>query len=154
IETEAEPEFDDDFAEQEFAGDTQMITMPGQGHTGWSVAVSLIAPFAAITLSDYTVFEDGSVSEPAIERLTVDDDGNQIHPEDHFRAFHGQRLFQELDKLRSRIAGILEKHGVTVLPETEWRKEVPWLRGDGEALVGDAVNQPIRVLDAFFFEGV
>jgi len=36
----------------------------------------------------------------------------------------------------------------------EWRKEVPWLRGGGDALVGDAVNQPVPVLDAFFFEGV
>jgi hypothetical protein len=154
IETEAEPEFDDDFKNQESFGDTQMITMPGRGHTGWSVAVSLIAPFAAIALSDYTVFEDGSVSEPAIERFAADDDGSPINPEDHFREVCGRGLFQKLEKLRTCIVGILEKHGVTVLPETQWRKEVPWLRGDGDALVGDAVNQPVRVLDAFFFEGV
>ena len=41
-----------------------------------------------------------------------------------------------------------------VLPEMEWRQVVPWLRSDGSAFVGDAVNQPIRVLDVFFFEGV
>jgi hypothetical protein len=71
-----------------------------------------------------------------------------------FREVCGPGLFQKLEKLRTRIVGILEKHGVTVLPETEWRKEVPWLRGDGDALVGDAVYQPVRVLDALFFEGV
>ena len=149
-----ELEFDDALAEKELLGDTQMITMPGRGRTGWSVAVSLIAPFAAIALSDYTVFEDGSVSEPAIERFAVDDDGSPINPEDHFRKVCGRGLFQKLEKLRTRIVGILEKHGVTVLPETEWRKEVPWLRSDGDALLGDAVNQPVRVLDAFFFAGV
>ncbi|MGD0776493.1 MAG: hypothetical protein ABSC05_27070 [Candidatus Solibacter sp.] len=153
-ETEVEPEFDGDFEGQEFVGDTQMVTVPGEGRTGWSVAVSLIAPFAAIALSDYTVFEDGSVSEPAIERFAVDDDGSPINPEDHFQEVCGRGLFQKLEKLRTCIVGILEKQGVTVLPEAEWRKEVPWLRGDGDALAGDAVNQPVRVLDAFFFEGV
>lgn len=154
IETEAEPEFGDDFENQESVGGTQMITMPGRGRTGWLVAVSLIAPFAAIALSDHTVFEDGSASEPAIERFAVADDGSPINPEDHFREVCGQGLFQKLERLRTCIVGILEKHGVTVLPETQWRKEVPWLRGDGDALVGDAVKQPVRVLDAFFFEGI
>src|ERR1019366_1232727 len=90
-------------------------------HTGWSVAVSLVAPFAAIALS-----------------------GNPVNADDDFREVHGQRLFQRLEKLRSRIGGILEKHGVMVLPEMEWRQVVPWLRSDGSPFVGDAVNQPIR----------
>src|ERR1019366_4901679 len=74
---------------------------------GWSVAVSLVAPFAAIALS-----------------------GNPVNAEDDFREVHGQRLFQRLEKLRTRIVGILEKHGVMVLPEMEWRQVVPWLRSD------------------------
>jgi len=152
-ETEAEPEFDE-YGHQEFDSDAEMITVPGRGHTGWSVAVSLIAPFAAISLSDYAVFEDGSNWQPAIRRYVEDNDGNPVNPEDAFREAHGQQLFQKLDKLRTRIVSILEKHGVTVLPEAELHKAVPWLKGDGEALVGDAVNQPISVFDAFFFEGI
>lgn len=79
---------------------------------------------------------------------------NRIDPEERFRRFHGERLFQKLEKLRIGIAGILEKHGVTVLPEVEWRKSVLSLRGDGEVLIGDVVDRPIRVLDAFFFQSV
>ena len=67
---------------------------------------------------------------------------------------HGEGPFQVLEKLRERIAAILEKQGITVLPEAEWRKQVPWLRGGEDALVGKKVRQPIRVLDAFFFESV
>ena len=59
-----------------------------------------------------------------------------------------------LEKLRSRIAAILKRQGVLVLPETEWRKELPCLRGDEEVFVGDGVQQPVRMLDAFFFEGL
>ena len=70
------------------------------------------------------------------------------------RAWPDGVIEMSFDTEESWFCGILEKHGVTVLPETEWRKEVPWLRSDGDALVGDAVYQPVRVLDALFFEGV
>jgi hypothetical protein len=40
-----------------------------------------------------------------------------------------------------------------VLPEVEWRKPVPWLRADEEVLVG-TMAEPLRVLDALFFEGL
>jgi hypothetical protein len=152
-ENETEPEFDEYESGEEF-GESEMVTVQGRGHTGWSVAVSMIAPFAVITLSDYSIFDDGSTCDPAIERYAEDSEGNWIDPEEHFRKIQGQRLFHRLDKLRIRIAGILEKEGVTVLPETEWRKVVPWLRSDGEALMGDVISQPIRVFDAFFFQGV
>lgn len=152
-ENATEPEFDEYESDEEF-GEPEMVTVQGRGHTGWSVAVSMIAPFAVIALGHYSIFDDGSTSEPDIERYATDSEGNRIDPEAHFRKFQGERPFQKLDKLRTRIAGILEKEGVTVLPETEWRKVVPWLRSDGEALIGDVVSQPISVFDAFFFQGV
>jgi len=153
-ETEADAEFDEYEGDPDFDGDLETVTVQGKGHTGWAVAVSLIAPLAAITLNDYSLFEDGSESAPDIESYAEDDEGNRIDPEEHFRKCHGERLFQRLEALRNRIAGILEKQGVTVLPETEWRKPVPWLRSDGDALVGDSVGQHIRVLDAFFFRSI
>jgi len=55
--------------------------------------------------------------------------------------------------LRARITGILERHGIAVLPNEEWRKPVSWLRGGDEAFVGIG-GEPIRVLDAFFFKGL
>jgi hypothetical protein len=51
------------------------------------------------------------------------------------------------------IVGILERHGVTVLQEDEWRKPVPWLRGGEEVSAGSS-GDPIHVLDAFFLEGL
>lgn len=143
--------------DEESSGELETIVVGGRGHIGWSVAVSLIAPFAVIALSDYTVFEDGTASDPLIERYVEDRDGTPMNPEEDFRRLHGEVLFQAIQKLRARIGNILERHGVTVLTEGEWRKPVPWLRGGGAfiggAFIGDAINQPVRVLDAFFFEG-
>ena len=53
----------------------------GTGATGWCVAVSLLAPFAVITLSDGEVFEDGSTSEPSIESHGFTEAGQRIDPE-------------------------------------------------------------------------
>ena len=153
-EVEADPEYDEETGEEILDGERETITVRGREHAGWSVAVSLVAPIAVITFSDYTVFDDRPADLPSVERYAEDAEGNRFDHAEHFRKMHGERAFQVLEKLRERIAAILEKHGVTVLPEAEWRKPVPWLRGGGDALVGEVVNQPVRVLDAFFFESI
>jgi hypothetical protein len=125
----------------------------GHGRTGWSVAVSLVAPFAVITLSDMETFEDGSTSEPSIECWGFTETGQRIDPEVEFRKFKGEQLFAELLQLRGRISGILDRYSIGVLPEEEWRKAVPWLRADEELCAGRAC-EAVRVLDALFFEGL
>lgn len=129
-----------------------MTTVPGQGRTGWSVAVSLLAPFAVISLGDMATFEDGTTDEPALERYVQIEEGEKVDLEEDFRKSKGEQAFQVLQDLRDAISGILEKHGISVLPKEEWGKPVPWLRGGEEAFVG--MGHPIRVLDAFFFEGL
>src|SRR5713226_7953346 len=151
IETQAGPEYDEDTGEL-VDGELEMITVHGRVYYGCAVAVSLIAPVAVIALSDYSVYEDGAVAEPAISRYAEDDAGRSIDPESHLREALGQKSFQVLEKLRSRITAILKKQGVLVMPEAEWRKELPWLRGDEEVFVGDGVQQPVRVLDAFVYK--
>jgi hypothetical protein len=101
-EDELDPEFDDE-GDEEWDGELETVTVQGQGYTGWSVAVSMIAPFAVISLNDYSTFEDGSKTELAIEQCVQDDDGNLVNREDHFRKFHGELLFKKLEKLRTRI---------------------------------------------------
>jgi hypothetical protein len=64
-----------------------------------------------------------------------------------------ERAFEILDKLRGKIVRILEKHGLTILHEVEWRKLVPCLRSDDEVFTSSS-SERIRVLDAFFFEGL
>jgi hypothetical protein len=149
IETFVEPDWDLD----EDGSESPMEVVAGTGRTGWSVCVSLVAPFAVITLSDMSTFEDGSSSEPSLESHAFTETGQRVDPEAEFRKFKGEQAFQVLLKLRDRICGILDKHGIGVLPETEWRKPVPWLRAD-EGVFAGTTGEQIRVLDALFFEGL
>jgi hypothetical protein len=149
IETFAEPDWDRD----EDGSESAREVVAGTGRTGWSVGVSLLAPFAVITLSDMSTFKDGSSSEPSLEPQAFTETGQRIDPEAEFRKSKGEQAFQVLMKLRDRICGILDKYGVVVLPEAEWLKPVAWLRAD-EAVFAGTAGEPIRVLDAFFFEGL
>jgi len=155
FETETE-EIDEEAMAEEFdetgLENEPMITVSGQGRTGWSVAVSLLAPFAVISLGDMATFEDGTTDEPAIERYVQTEEGDQVDLEADFQKSKGEQAFQVLQDLRGTISGILEKHGISVLEKEEWSKPVPWLRGGEEAFV--SMGHPIRVLDAFFFEGL
>ena len=56
----------------------------------------------------------------------------------------------ELQRLREQVALILEKHWITALPREEWKRPVPWLI----AGPGVAAEEPVRVLDAFFFQAL
>jgi hypothetical protein len=149
IETLAEPGGTEDAGEN----DLPMEAVAGKGRTGWSVAVSLLAPFAVITLGDMETFEDGSTSEPSVESWGFTEMEHRIDPEAEFRKLKGERAFEILLKLRGRICDILDRYGIGVLPEEEWRKPVPWLRADEEVLVG-STGEPLRVLDALVFEGL
>jgi len=55
-----------------------METVAGSGRTGWSVAVSLIAPFAVVTLSDMETYEDGSSSGPTLESHAFSETGQRL----------------------------------------------------------------------------
>jgi hypothetical protein len=98
----------------------------GEDCHGLAIAVSLLAPFAVITESDMEIDEGGVVEEPSLQT----EEGLEPDP--------------ALGPLRDRVAAILEKRWITVLPEEEWRKPVPWLTW-GEP-------EPVRVVDALFFE--
>ena len=139
-------------AEEAGGIDPPMVTVAGHGRTGWSVAVSLLAPFAVVALSDMDVFDDGSSSEPSIEPSGISETGEPVDMEAHFREAMGEQAFEILLELRGRICGILEQSGICVLPEEEWGKPVPWLRADEEVLAG--MDGEVRVLDALFFEGL
>jgi len=127
--------------EIESLAEAGLEAVAGTGTTGWSVAVSLLAPFAVIALSELETFEDGSVSEPAIESMGFTEAGRRIDPEAEFRKFEGQRAFEVLLKLRGKI---------DVLPEEDWRKPVPWLRADEGILAGSMGEPGSRAGCAFF----
>jgi len=115
--------------------------------------VSLLARFAVVSLNDILTFEDGSTSEPETESCAQTEEGELItNSEAHWLAFHGEAAFVILQKLRGEIVSILKREGITVVQEDEWRKPVPWLRG-GEGIFACS-SEPIRVLDAFFFDAL
>jgi hypothetical protein len=149
IERFAEPDREVDEDESELPREV----IAGRGRTGWSVAVSLLAPFAVITLGDMETFEDGSSCGPTLESHAIAETGQRIDPEAEFLKFKGEQAFQILLKLRGRICDILDKRGISVLPESEWRKPVPGMKADAGVFAGTA-GEPLRVLDTLFFEGL
>ena len=128
--------------------DGKIEMVHGDGQTGWYVAVSLLAPFAVITLAERIVYDNGDVVRPELEWHLGTMEGDPIDPEQHFREMVAEEAFSDLTAVRREIAEALEKHGVSVLPPEEWKKRAPALRlGDGVS-----AQQPPRVLDALFFE--
>lgn len=159
-ETEDYPEVDEfedkDFVEEEefFEPELNPVMVEGRGRTGWSVAVSLLAPFAVITLSSLTEFENGAVHEPGIETGVESLEGGPVmDPLALFGETADAKAVAVLAKMRERIEAVLQRHGITVLPEQEWRKPVPWLAPGEETLPGREKGE-VTVLDAFFFEMV
>ena len=111
--------------------------MTGEGWIGCAVAVSLLAPFGVVTIGESEAYKKGEATEPPIDSTEAD-----------FRRIVGKDGYEELIKLKGWIADILEKHWIGVLPREEWSKRVPWLRPGEDAMV----DEPLRVLDALFFE--
>jgi hypothetical protein len=158
FETEAEgitePEFmTDEFAEAGCGEEPPVSRISGSGRTGLVVAVSLLAPFAVIEQGDMVTFEDGSTTEAEIESHGQAADGELIDREKNFREVYGAPAYKTIVSLRAKIADILERFGIAVLPAEEWQKPAPWLRGTEETLIG-LDGKAIRVLDAFFFESL
>jgi len=125
-------------------------TVHGAGQTGWCVAVSLLAPFAVITLGERTEYENGDTAEPVLESILQASDGSALDPVEHFREMVAEEAFSRLMAVHRKITEFLEKCAISVLPENEWKKRVSRLRGGD----GVSVQEPLRVLDALFFEGV
>jgi hypothetical protein len=149
-----EPEFmTEDFREAGWGEEPPVSPISGSGRTGWVIAVSLLAPFAVIELGDRITFEDGSTTEPEIESCIQRPDGELIDAEKHFLEVCGARAYKTIASLRAKIADILERFGIAVLPADQWQKSAPGLRGTEETLIG-LDGKAIRVLDAFFFESL
>ena len=95
---------------------------------------------------------NGSRTEPSLESGFTET-GERTDPETEFRESKGERAFETLLQLRGQLCAILEKFRIQVIPPEECRKGVPWLRAGEEVLVA-AQGEPIRVLDALFFEAL
>ena len=99
------------------------------------------------------VFDNGMTTEPSLEWLQFNETGEPLDPETHFKEIWCEEAVKDFFELRSRISAVLRKQGITVLDEEEWQKPVPGL-GAGDEVFTDIPGRELRVLDAFFFEGV
>ncbi len=125
----------------------------GEGRIGYAVAISLVAPFAAVTLHQMEVFENGSQSEPDVEPYLFSLDGRKLDPEDHYRELVDEAGFTVLRNLRAEIVRVLGECGVAVIPEEDLDRPVRWLRASEDVVVG-LTGEPITVRNAFFFRDV
>ena len=98
-------------------------------------------------------YEDGSTIEPSMESVILDERGERIDPEAHYKELRSEEALQVFLDLRARICDILSTNGIAVLPEEEWSKPVTGLRG-GDGIFPEVPGSPVRVLDALFFEAM
>ena len=133
-------------------GELETVTYPGRGRYGCSVAISLAAPFAAVSFDDYAQFEDGSNFAP--DRCNVaysDETGQPVDTDAATREALGESAFAKLENLRARIVKVLAKYGVTVLEKAILNLPAPHLKSDREVFLE---GKKLTVGDAFFFRGV
>ena len=122
----------------------------GEGRLGCVVAISLVAPFAVVTLDQMETFENGSRSEPDVEPHIFGLDGRKVEPEVHYRELVDAAAFTVLEALRAEAVRMLGKFAVTVISERDLDRPVRWLRASEDVAAG----QPITVRDAFFCRSV
>ena len=127
-------------------------TYAGEGRYGLAVAISLAAPFAAISASSCSRFEDGSIADPdpASSFFWDEETGEAVSANQHHRDFLGQETFQKLEILHQEIVSIMASHRIPVLDESVLDLPVKGLSADPEVFL----EKPLRVRDALFFRGV
>ena len=135
--TEMDPiEFNE---EEDDENDISGDSVPGEGEIGLMVGVSLLAPIAMVAISYQEHFENGDIVEPDFRG-----------PESEY-PIHAD-LAADLGVLSTRVAKLLEAHGLRVLTADEARQNPPGLRPGDEITVSDMEGK-ITVFDAFFFHG-
>lgn len=143
-------QFDTDIIEPDEDGIERRFQ--GEGRIGCVAGISLVAPFAVVTLDQIEVFENESRSEPSIEPHIFSLDGRKLELEEHYREMVDDDGLMLLRQLRTQVVRILNDFGIAVIPEEELDKPVPWLRAGDEVFLGDT-GESITVQQAFFFRG-
>ena len=124
---------------------------PGNGWIGCAIGICLTAPYAVINLCSYSHYDDGTVSAPDVESFIYSDNTNErVDTGQHHREILSQEAFHKLETLRGELVSILAKHGIQVLDKRVLDLPVPGLKASEEVFL----EEPLRVLDAFFFRGV
>jgi len=140
----------DDFEDPD--AELATVTYQGKGWYGCSVVISLATPFAAVDLSDYAEFENGSNWTPHPGSVAYSDEtGEPVDRAASLRKAVGESAFAKLENLRARIVKVLAKHGVVVLDQGILDLPAGNLKSDSEVFLE---GKKLTVGDAFFFRGI
>lgn len=141
--------------DEELEDETTMKKVEGVLTIGCSVGVSLLAPFAIITLDSMEVYESSMHTIPDIEQHIFDQNGGAVDPDEYFRDMIGKKALQALHFLRIKITSILESFGIALFPVEEAHKTVSWLKaGEGVFVGKEITSEVITVRQVLFFRGV
>jgi hypothetical protein len=141
---ESEGDDEDDVSE---GWEERLVKVRGTEQVGCAVGVSLIAPVGLVRLTSMTTYVDRPRDEPDIEPTVFDLDFKPMDPHAYWaELFAGKQLSEILD-LERRATEALTSLGIRVLAAEEAALAVPHLRA-GEACIAE----PVRLVDAFFFE--
>ena len=141
------------FKTQEVAGCSGGPGEPGngQGWVGLMAAVSAIAPFAAVRLDEFEVYENGFRMEPDVEPHLYEYGAGKSDLEKKYSEFYGEEGFSALRDLRASICRVLEELEITVIPEEVLDRKAPKLRA-GENLRTVQAGKAVTVEQSFFYE--
>lgn len=149
-EDDAEEDVEEDYVEIESEFDEEEFDEPEViGHSlGFLLAISLVAPVAIVI--DYPIEETeyGTDCSPPLGLPCAFDSTGQVVEPDYRPDLNAQDR-KRVDEIRKRIVRVLEMAGLKVLPFDQRQKIVPGLKATEEVFL----SQPLRVQDAFFFEG-
>jgi hypothetical protein len=119
---------------------------------GCIVALCEFAPLAIVRFASIWHSDNGDSNIPDIGDRVFDLNGVPLDMEAHFSELFGNEALKLVCRLRQTIVDILTTHRVTVIPDEEAKKAVPWLKtGEDVIFTGAAWGWPITVQDAFFF---
>jgi len=126
-----EGEMPEDDVEGDGDGDSQNMVAT-EGQVGCVVAISTVAPFAAIRFSEIEWTESGTCTMPDLPHLMFNVSGGPLDLDKHYREWLGKEGYGLLCDLRAAVVLALEGLGIRVLREEELQAIVPGLEPNRE----------------------
>jgi hypothetical protein len=132
--------------------DGNLVEVERTDALGCVVGLCEFAPLAVVRVQSMSYGDEWGCTILEISDHNFELDGGPAAAEAHLSNAFGSDAIALARQLREKIIGVLEPLGVTVIPDDEARKTVPWLEAGDEAILeSDSMGRPITVLDAFFF---
>jgi hypothetical protein len=145
------PQFEGECETVEEKADGSVNMIQGKYRWGWTIAISCVAPVAALVIDTISEYANGTIDYLELNLHFNEEDA----PEDVRDSSAKDRLpveaWDKLSTMRDKIAILLQAHGIQTLPHEILSLPVPRFKTAEETLI-DA--DELRVKDAFFFQSI